>query len=205
MKHVALLHYAAPPVVGGVESTLRAHARLLSEAGYSVRVIAGRGKGFDAFAPFTLIPKAGSRHPAVEAVQQDLAAGQAGESFQILSDELHDELKRALVGCDVCIAHNVVTLNKNLALTAALHRLAQARHIRLIAWCHDFAWTDPLYQPRLHQGWPWELLKTAWPGVRYVVVSQARRAELSALLGLPADQVAVVPPGISPREFLGLG
>ncbi|MDP3046973.1 MAG: glycosyltransferase, partial [Chloroflexota bacterium] len=28
---------------------------------------------------------------------------------------------------------------------------------------------------------------------------------LSGLLGLPADQVAVVPPGISPREFLGLG
>ena len=205
MKDVALLHYAAPPVVGGVESTLRAHARLLSEAGYPVRVFAGSGKGSDIFAPFTLIPKFGSRHPAVEAVQRELAAGQAGESFRNLTDDLYDELKRALVGCDVCIAHNVATLNKNLALTAALHRLAQAQDVRVIAWCHDFAWTDPLYQPQLHQGWPWELLKTAWPGVCYVAVSEARRAELSGLLNLPADQIAVVPPGISPREFLGLG
>jgi glycosyltransferase involved in cell wall biosynthesis len=205
MKQVALLHYAAPPVVGGVESTLRAHARLFSEAGYAVRVIAGSGKSLAAFPPLILIPKAGSRHPAVEHVQHDLAAGQAGESFRNLADELHAELKRALVGCDICIVHNAATLNKNLALTAALHRLAQDRHVRVIAWCHDFAWTDPLYQPQLHQGWPWELLKTPWPGVRYVVVSAARRAELSGLLGLPAEQIAVVPPGISPREFLGLG
>ena len=125
MKQVAFLHYAAPPVVGGVESTMRSHARLLSEAGYAVRVIAGRGKSLDAFAALTLIPKVGSRHPAVEAVQQELAAGQVGESFQNLTNELHDELKAALVGCDLCIAHNVATLNKNLALTAALHRLAE--------------------------------------------------------------------------------
>jgi glycosyltransferase involved in cell wall biosynthesis len=205
MRQVALLHYAAPPVVGGVEATLRAHARLLSEAGYGVRVIAGSGRGPSVFAPFTLIPKTGSRHPAVEAVQAELAAGQAGEPFAKLTDELHAELERALAGCDICIAHNVATLNKNLALTAALHRLAQNRQIRIIAWCHDFAWTDPIYQPRLHEGWPWELLKTSWPGVRYVVVSQARRVELSVLLGLPASHIAVVPPGISPREFLGLG
>jgi glycosyltransferase involved in cell wall biosynthesis len=205
VKQVALLHFAAPPVVGGVESTLRAHARLLSEAGYGVRVIAGSGRGASVCAPFTLIPKAGSRHPAVEAVQDELGAGQAGESFRRLSDELYAELRRALAGCDICIAHNVATLNKNLALTAALHRLAETRQIRIIAWCHDFAWTDPLYQSRLHDGWPWELLKTAWPGVRYVVVSQSRRAELSDLLGLGADQIAVVPPGVSPREFLGLG
>ncbi len=205
MKHVALLHYAAPPVVGGVESTLKSHARLLSEAGYTVRVVAGRGKGFDAFAPLTLIPQAGSRHPAVEAVQQELAAGQVSQAFRDLADDLHDSLKRALFGCDLCIAHNVATLNKNLALTAALHRISQAGETRVIAWCHDFAWTDPLYKPQLHPGLPWDLLRTVWPGVRYVVVSQARQAELSALLGLPAEAVAVVPPGISPREFLGLG
>ena len=44
--NVALLHYSAPPIVGGVESVLAHHARLLSEAGHNVRVIAGRGEAW---------------------------------------------------------------------------------------------------------------------------------------------------------------
>ena len=42
-RTVALLHYTAPPVVGGVEQVLGQHARLLAEAGHAVRVVAGRG------------------------------------------------------------------------------------------------------------------------------------------------------------------
>ena len=44
---VAILHYAAPPIVGGVESTIYHHARLLAGAGYAVTVIAGRGAPFE--------------------------------------------------------------------------------------------------------------------------------------------------------------
>ena len=43
-KHIAMLHYAAPPVVGGVETTLAHHARLLAADGYRVRVVCGRGQ-----------------------------------------------------------------------------------------------------------------------------------------------------------------
>lgn len=43
MTRVAILHYAAPPIVGSVESTIYHHARVLAQAGYDVGVIAGRG------------------------------------------------------------------------------------------------------------------------------------------------------------------
>jgi hypothetical protein len=32
---VAILHYAGPPIVGGVEITIQHHARLLAEAGHA--------------------------------------------------------------------------------------------------------------------------------------------------------------------------
>ena len=40
---VALLHYTAPPVVGGVKSVIQAHANLLCAHHIPVTVVAGRG------------------------------------------------------------------------------------------------------------------------------------------------------------------
>jgi hypothetical protein len=40
---IAILHYSAPPVVGGVEAVIAAHVKTFQEAGYPVTVIAGRG------------------------------------------------------------------------------------------------------------------------------------------------------------------
>ena len=40
----AILHYSAPPIVGGVESVIQAHAQVFLQAGYPVTVIAGRGE-----------------------------------------------------------------------------------------------------------------------------------------------------------------
>ena len=41
---IALLHYSVPPIVGGVESVIAHHARLMSADGHSVRLIAARGE-----------------------------------------------------------------------------------------------------------------------------------------------------------------
>ncbi|MFO7167148.1 MAG: glycosyltransferase, partial [Chloroflexota bacterium] len=91
------------------------------------------------------------------------------------------------------------------ALTAALHRLHSAGLApHIVAWCHDFAWLDPLYTPELHEGYPWKLLRTPWPGARYVVVSEDRRSMLAGLLGLPPEQIVVVTPGVDLAAFLKL-
>ena len=41
--NIVLLHYAAPPIIGGVESVLGRHALLMAQHGHSVRIIAGQG------------------------------------------------------------------------------------------------------------------------------------------------------------------
>jgi glycosyltransferase involved in cell wall biosynthesis len=201
---VAILHYAAPPIVGGVESTIYHHARLLSEAGYHVDVIAGRGEEFHPQVGFHLIPEADSRHTDVLAVGQELAEGRVSSSFDALRDRLADKLRPLLADADVCIVHNVITLHKNLPLTAALSQLAEEGVSRFIAWCHDFAWQDALYTPDLYLGYPWDLLRIPWPGVRYVVVSAHRRTRLANLLNLPEDEVVVVHPGVDVARFLKL-
>jgi len=201
---VAILHYAAPPVVGGVEKTIRYQARLLAQAGQQVRVIAGRGEPFHTQVSFRRLPELDSRHRQVLAVGRALAEGKVSAAFSRLRDRLVDQLRPLLVETEVLIAHNAVTLHKNLPLTAALHELAQEGHTPLIAWCHDMAWCDPLYAAQLHPGYPWDLLRTPWPGVRYVAVSAHRRALLAELLGVSEEAIQVVSPGVDVVTFLKL-
>ncbi len=204
MNHLAILHYAAPPIVGGVESTIYHHARLLTQAGYRVRVIAGRGEPFHPQVAFYRVSEVDSRHPEVMAVGEVLAQGEVPPAFAVLRDRLVERLTPLLRDVQVCIVHNAITLHKNLPLTAALHRLSEAGVTRFIAWCHDFAWRDALYTPDLHPGYPWDLLRTPWTGVRYVVVSAHRRGQLAALLGIAEAEIAVVTPGVDVAEFLKL-
>lgn len=202
--HIAILHYSVPPIIGGVESTIAAHARLFAAHHDTVQVIAGRGEAFDSRITFHRVPEVDSRHPRVESVQRELHAGTVSAAFHALTQELTDTLARLLRDSDVCLAHNAATLHKNLALSAALHHLAETRQVRLLAWSHDFAWTDPVYAKELRDGEPWNLLRTPWAYTQYVVVSEARRQELARLLRVNPDTIAVVPPGVNVAEFFGV-
>jgi glycosyltransferase involved in cell wall biosynthesis len=203
--NIGLLHYAAPPVVGGVESVLGQHARLMADAGHNVRIIAGRGAQVDPRVPFLLLPLADSRHPEVLAVKASLDEGHIPTGFGDLVEVLAQSLAQMTAGLDLLIAHNVCSLNKNLALTAALRSLVEAHaQPRLILWHHDLAWITPRYRAELHDGYPWDLLRTAWPGTTQVVVSELRQRELAGLLRLPPESIAVVPNGVDAARFLKL-
>ncbi len=204
---IALLHYSAPPVVGGVESVLAHHARLMANAGHTVKIVAARGEASDERIPLVRLPLMDSRHPEVLAIKAELDAGRVPPSFAPLTDALESALRPALADADVVIAHNICSLHKNLALTAALHRLNGEVHAwRFILWHHDLAWTTPRYRPELHDGYPWDLLRaaSAWPGARHVVVSEPRRRELAQLWGLSTGRIIVIPNGVETAYLLKL-
>lgn len=204
--NVVLLHYASPPVVGGVETVLARQAELLVRAGHHVQVLTGRGAAWDARIPVVVLPEADSRHPQVLSLKQELDRGIVPPEFAGLTDALYAELRRRLAQADWLIAHNVASLHKNLALTAALRRFADAPgRTGIILWHHDFAWTGRRYDSELHPGYPWDLLRTAWPGVRQVTISEARRAEMSRLFNLSAEHIRVVSNGVDLENFLALG
>ena len=202
--HIAILHYATPPIIGGVESTIATHARLLADHGYSVKIITGRGESFDARVPVEIIPVIDSRHAFVNQVNQKLASGIVTSDFYALESAINHAIQNALVDVDVCIVHNAMTLHKNLALTTALYDIVQAHGVQFIAWSHDFAWDDPVYTQDLHSGLPWDFLRKPWNGVHYVVVSESRKQELQKIWSIQSLPVTVVPPGVDIIEFLGI-
>ncbi|MDQ7800289.1 MAG: glycosyltransferase family 4 protein [Armatimonadota bacterium] len=189
---VVLLHYSAPPVVGGVESVLAQQARWLRRAGYRVRVVTGKGAGPDV----EVLPLLYGRHPEVRRAQAAALRGDTGP-LERVRDRIASELAPRLPG-RVCIVHNVFTLAKNLPLLAALHQLLDAGvECRWVAWTHDVAWDNPAEVGRVPDGPLRELLRRPRPEVAYVAISQAVRSSLARHLGLEESRVEVIPPGVS--------
>jgi glycosyltransferase involved in cell wall biosynthesis len=203
--NIAILHYSVSPIVGGVESVIAHHARLMSADGHSVKLIAARGESLNGRIPLIRIPHADSRHRRVIEMKDPLDRGEMTDLFETLKHELVEELQIALSGVDVLIAHNVCSLNKNLALTAALHHMHTAGRLpRLILWHHDLAWTSPRYMPELHDGYPWDLLRNDWGNTTHVVVSELRRRELAELMKLDPESIACIPNGVDAALFYKL-
>ena len=190
-----LLHYSAPPILGGVEAIIGAHARLLREGGHTVRIVCGRGDG-------EIIPELDSRHPEVEALYRALSAGEpAAALFEGLRVRIRESLQKALPEGAVVVAHNVLTMPFNLPLVAALHDL---EGLPVVAWTHDLAWTNPRYEGFQRPDRPYSLLKTRRPHTTYVAISGLRRAEIATTLGLAVEAVPVVPNGIDLSALCGL-
>jgi glycosyltransferase involved in cell wall biosynthesis len=202
---ITLLHYSSPPIVGGVESVLAQHARLMANAGHEVSILAGRGEAFDERIQVRVLPRLDSRQAEVMQVKGLLDAGNYTPMFDTLRDQIQKELLEQLKDCDVLIAHNVVSLHKNLPLTAVLHAACQTPDFpKLIVWHHDLAWTTPRYRDELHDGYPWDLLRTNWEGVTQVVVSELRQNELAELIGISKDAIRVIPNGVDVNGFFKL-
>ena len=202
---IALIHFTAPPVVGGVESVLGHHARLMADAGHAVRVVVGRGGGFDRRVELRRIPLADARNAAIRGVQRDLARGVVSDAYAAVVTALERDLRRATEDVDLIIAHNVCSLSMNVALTAALHRLVMDRGTPpLIAWQHDIAAASKRHCDELYDGHPWDLFRRPWPRVLQVTISEARRIELAHATGVPGSSIRVIPNGIHRDEFLSL-
>ncbi len=202
---IALLHYSVPPIVGGVESVIAHHARLMHNDGHSVRLIAARGEAMNGRVTLRTVPLADSRHEHVLQVKRQLDSGEVTPDFAALRDELVKELQKPLADVDILIAHNVCSLSKNLALTAALHQLHTSNQLpHLILWHHDLAWTTPRYLPELHEGYPWDLLKTDWGKLTHVVVSELRRDELAGLMEIEPASIRIIPNGVDLDLFYKL-
>ena len=200
---IALLHYTAAPIIGGVERIIGEQARALAGAGHHVRVIAGRGHPGAGAPPFVRVPLADPRNPRVARMQSALREGTVPGGFEGLVSDVLEQLRAALVGTDVVFAHNVCSLNLNLPLTAALERgSSEPGFPRVVAWQHDLAWTSDRYRPQLHDGWPWSLLKTAWPGVAIVTISEQRRSEWAALTDSDPSETMVIPNGVEWEDLV---
>ena len=114
--NVALVHYTASPIIGGVERVMEEHARIFEEHGHRVTVLCLRGGGPDAV-----------WLPEEKSVDAQAAA-----------------LRSVLAAQDIVFLHNVLTMPFHPALTEALWRVIdELPHVRFVAWVHDVAACNP--------------------------------------------------------------
>lgn len=190
---------------------MAAHARLFAAAGYQVTLFAGRGPVPASEQPnirTVIEPLIDSKNKRLLQLNGALDRGELPDGFEDFKQAVYQGLRPQLEGYDACFVHNAFTLHKNLPLTAALFDLSRdLPQTRFVAWCHDLAWTNELYAPVMHPGYPWDLLRTAAPGVTYVAISPQRKLEIleSFRPAPPAERVPVVPNGMAYADFMKLG
>lgn len=191
-------------VVGGVEQVMGTHATALREAGATVTILAGRGGAAPGGVRLARVREADSRAPSVERDLASLARGERTARHDAMVDRLVKRIGPEFTRADRVVVHNVMTMPLNLALTEAFARLARAEPGKTIAWTHDIGAFDTRYDAYRHLGEPWDLITRALPGIRYVVVSEERAAQLSQMTGLARGKIAVVTNGIDIDKVLGL-
>ena len=111
----------------------------------------------------------------------------------------------ALLDYDLVLAHNVLTMPFNLALTSRLHELIALPSKALwINWVHDVAKINPHYA---HLPWTspeMQCVNQLPTKVKNVTVSEVRRRELAVANGLNEVSIQVIPNGIDAAAILGL-
>ncbi len=206
--HVSILHYTAPPIVGGVEGVIADHTRLLVESGYPVTLVTGRGGTAPALAGANVevLPEIDSEFPENVRIARALEEGRVPSEFKPLQARIEDQLVRAVARADILIVHNVLNFHFNMPLTAALYSLLDRRSIPLtVAWCHDISrYTRPASGAEQRHGFPWDLLRECRGELTYVVVSSRRRQMLADVLGCSLERLRVIPNGIWLNELLAL-
>ncbi len=202
---IAIIHYSSPPVIGGVEFILEAHAREMLKYGYKVKVVAGRGARCHKKTPVAIIPEADSLSKMNKKINAELEKNIVSTRFYRLTERIYRGLTQELKNTDLTIIHNVLTMHFNLPFTAALEKyVIEHKKKRFIAWCHDATFKDPVYKKKAKDKHPWNIISKPIPGVKYVAISKERQKQLSHLFKLNPKKITVVPDGIDHRGFLGL-
>jgi mannosylglucosylglycerate synthase len=188
---IAIVHYTSWPVIGGVESVIHQHARLMSRHGHEVTIVCGEGGAFDKDIPTMLFRELHSQEPLVRAAQEEAYNARPGPSYFRLLEAIQKQLGPLFHKFDRLVVHNMFTMPFNLAGTQALSSLAEGGR-KTIAWTHDLAASNPDYKIPLHRSF--DLIRERQPGVRYVTISQARAAEFRNLMR--SDPDAIIPNGL---------
>ncbi|HKZ69632.1 MAG TPA: hypothetical protein VJ020_06115, partial [Anaerolineales bacterium] len=169
---VIILHYTAPPIVGGVEAVIAEHARLLTAAGYPTTLVSGRGGAADLpqEVGVEIVPEIDSAYPQNVEIAAALDSGNVPTEFSRLQARIASTSANIMREGDIVFAHNVLTTHFNLPLTAAIHQLVDRGTIRrLIVWTHDVSrYVNQASGATLRFGYPWDLLRTKRAGFVYV-------------------------------------
>ena len=208
MKKIAIIHFAYPPNIGGVESMIKEHAEILTNLGYAITVVTGSGEEKDLKIKLVLIPELQSIFNFDPFLQEKiLNKGVIDNDFYKLAEIIERELEKALEKIDVVVVHNMITIVRNLPFIYAFKNFVK-KHPgkKYFGWIHDHSYInefkikdlDKIVNSKLEK----ELLTTPIKNLIYILISESFREPFVRLMNLHDGETVVVPNGIDIRHFL---
>ncbi|MBI5126928.1 glycosyltransferase family 4 protein [Candidatus Roizmanbacteria bacterium] len=208
MKKIAILHFAYPPNIGGVESMIKEHAEVLTNLDYEVTVVTGSGEETNPRIKLAIIPELQSVVSFNPFLQEKiLSKGIIDEEFYKLAEQINNQLEKTLEKIDIVVVHNMITIVRNLPFVYAFKNFVkQFPKKKYIGWIHDHSYInefqikdlDKIINSKLEK----ELLTIPIKNVTYVLISESFREPFSRLMGLNNGETVVIPNGIDIKHFL---
>ncbi len=197
-ESIALIHYSAPPIIGGVEEVLRQQANLFYRYYHKVKIIAGEGGEFSRDYEIVFNPLLTAKNKAVlEAHRKAIENKDFSKIYQV-KQKIYRFLKEQLNHTDIAIVHNVLSMAFNLPFTLALLEIAEEGRTKVISWNHDSPYFYPDYPEYLDEE-PWNVLKTTHSKITYVAITQSRKEQFAQLYR--NENIEVITNGVDPIEF----
>ena len=180
------------------------HSRILTEEGYEIRLIFGKGggleyKSLEEYEVSLLSPE----NPRVQKVQKKiLEKHKETEEFEKLKEEIKQELRKLFSGLNSCIVHNIPSMPFNFAATAAINELADEMKTRFIFWLHDTILVREEWQDYVGK-FPLTLLHHKNQRVTFVTPTSFRARQFASLKSpYKIPRMQVIPNGVSVEEYL---
>ncbi len=208
MKKIALLHFAYPPNIGGVEGMVKEHAEILTNLGYEVTIITGSGEEKDPKIKLVVIPELQSVLSFNPFLQEKiLDKGIIDDEFYKLAATIEQGLEKALEKIDVVVVHNMITIVRNLPFVFAFKNFVKKYpKKKYFGWIHDHSYINEFQIKDLdkitNSKFERELLTTPIKNLTYILISESFREPFIKLMGLHDGETTVIPNGIDIRHFL---
>jgi len=208
MKKIALLHFAYPPNIGGVEGMVKEHAEILTNLGYEITIVTGSGEETNPRIRLVVIPELQSVMSFNPFLQEKiLNQGVIDEEFYKLAATIEPRLEKALEKIDIIVVHNMITIVRNLPFVFAFKNFVKKYpKKKYFGWIHDHSYINEFKIKDLSQiiksKLEKDLLTTPIKNLTYILISESFREPFIHLMGLHDGETVVIPNGIDIKEFL---
>lgn len=208
MKKIALLHFAYPPNIGGVESMIQEHAHMLVYLNYDVTIVTGSGEETNSKIKLNVIPElqsVASFNPFLQ--EKILDKGIIDEDFYNLANQIEHKLDIALEKIEVVVVHNMITILRNLPFIYAFKNYVKKhQEKKYFGWIHDHSYIIEFKMRNLKETvnskLERELLTTPIKNLTYILISESFREPFNELMGFKDGESVVIPNGIDIQKFL---
>lgn len=203
-KKIAIMHFAYPPNIGGVEVLMQEHAQILSNHNFEVTIITGSGKSLQENIQLIEIPELQSIMNFNAELQNNIFKGIFDKEFDTLTHTIREKLEEVLQPFDTIIVHNMMTVSRNLAFTKAFAEYCKTTDKNIIVYIHDHMYVkgNGLNLDAKKSDVEEKLITQRIPHAKYVAISEVLKTQLLKVLPLDNSEIHIVPNGIYLSAFL---